>query len=102
MAEHSDVLASVYEDLFIEAVERGDERIKHKDFRARMPKVVFKRGKVTAAPFPNSITQRLRRARISACCLSWRKEGKRDNRIPAYIVSLLPQECIKANNTKKF
>ena len=96
-----DVLSSAYEDLFMEVVEREDERIKHKDFRARMPVRILKNGKETHPPLPNTITQRLRRARIYACCLSWRKEGT-DNKIPTYVMNLLPRECIERNNTRSF
>ena len=96
-----DALSSKLEGCFMEAMGREDSRILHKDFRARMPRTILKGNKHVPAPTPNVLSQRRRRFREKAACISWNNRAGTETR-NSYIENLLPAACKALNSTEDF
>ncbi|MCJ1264413.1 hypothetical protein MMC22_004284 [Lobaria immixta] len=95
------VLSSAYEGYDMEVIRRLNPNIKVKDFRARMPRTILKGSSQKKSWGPSTLSMRISRFRLSACCLAWSdREGS--DVIKAYLDKLLPQQCHDDNSTENF
>ena len=95
------VLSSAYEGYDMEVIRRLNPNIKVKDFRARMPRTIMKGSTQKKSWGPSTLSMRISRFRLSACCLAWSdREGS--DVIKAYLDKLLPQQCHDDNSTENF
>jgi len=93
-------LASICDDFVCEAIMRDNyhEHILVQDLLARMP------GKTVNGREPHrvgTVSMRMNRFRDGACCITWApKVGSEAKK--AYMDSILPEACKKANSTREF
>ena len=79
-------LSSEYQSLFIEAIDRKDSQIGHADFRGTISEHYIR--SYQKSPY-------------LCLLLSWRQKSGSQN-IRQYVMSLLPEQCSQANNTRGF
>ncbi|KAK0512584.1 hypothetical protein JMJ35_004601 [Cladonia borealis] len=86
------VLSSEYEGEFMEPTQRGNKRIKHTDFRQRMPPFISRQGEPRPVTSANNLAKRNRFFRNKAGAIPWTKRDKSSARIKDYIDSVHAQQ----------
>ncbi|MCJ1282964.1 hypothetical protein MMC26_002291 [Xylographa opegraphella] len=96
-------LSTEIEGQYMEAMSRLDSRIKHADFRARMPStMVVKAGNPAVPLFTlNTISMRMSRFRDQAALVSREKRAGTQS-IEDNLRQLLPEQCFEENSTRSF